>query len=625
MHGNTSYVVGVRRPEFWTPQPWDKLIIESPHQIFPEDDLLHTLVKIYFDQINPVLGVLHAPSFNQSVADGLHLRDRSFGSVLLVVCALGSRYSEDRRVLLEGATSQHSCGWKWFRQVLPIADRFVAEHALRQLQLICLSISYLGGSDIATPAEQFVLAGLGLRFAHAAGVNQRSGYAAMDPLTAELSRRVVWILIISDTIMSSFKGQPSITQSSANFDLDLPVDCDEEYWAVQGAVQPPGVPASGAFLPVYIQLMMIFGRIQGAVYPVHGQICSEDVVVELDSALNRWLDVIPEHLKWDPHQENQVFLTQSAVLYSTYYHAQVLIHRPFISGPGQDMLSTSKFPSLAICASAARSCGHVLDVQTRRAKPLHNPHMVIALFDCAVMLLVNVWAVTVVGGRKSRGPHDFDRATADVQNYLRVLRLWRSAGRKCDIITAMLNIGRYTATADPRSPPKRPREATPGPSSSSSNRVSEPPVVLTLNPPAHPHPEPTDPVSVSQQMQALERSFQETESLFSLPLSTDELGRLPIYDSFDYQFTFDPAADYAAPDLNFQRCDSDPPPPVLFGGMDPGSVFLEAQSGSSSSDGGVVGQQIPLPPGSFGTTVNYQWDEWSAYLARVDGLTDPQH
>lgn len=61
-----------------------------------------------------------------------------------------------------------------------------------------------------------------------------------------------------------------------------------------------GKPSSDAFLPVYTQLMKIFGQIQGAVvstwiladynnvhfalqqYPVDGQICSEEVVVELE-------------------------------------------------------------------------------------------------------------------------------------------------------------------------------------------------------------------------------------------------------------------------------------------------------------------------------------------------------
>jgi hypothetical protein len=45
-----------------------------------------------------------------------------------------------------------------------------------------------------------------------------------------------------------------------------------------------------------------------------------------------------------------------------------------------------------------------------------------------------------------------------------------------------------------------------------------------------------------QQLEDLELSIQQTDHLFSLPLSTQQLGLYPIYDSFDFdfQFSFDP-------------------------------------------------------------------------------------
>jgi hypothetical protein len=45
-------------------------------------------------------------------------------------------------------------------------------------------------------------------------------------------------------------------------------------------------------------------------------------------------------------------------------------------------------------------------------------------------------------------------------------------------------------------------------------------------------------ISVGQQIQELERSLQETQHLFALPIRTDELGRLPVHDPFQYEFTF---------------------------------------------------------------------------------------
>ncbi|KAJ6601050.1 hypothetical protein DFH09DRAFT_1355299 [Mycena vulgaris] len=392
IHRDTSIVVGVQRPEFWVPQPWEKLAIESPQQVFPDNDLLKSLVKFYFEQISPIIGILHFPSSRQSVADGLHFRDPEFGAVVLAACSLASRYSDDPRVFLDGVNSEHSCGWRWFRQVRPLRASFSPEPSLHQLQLICLSVMYLAGTS--NPEEVWILTGLGLRLAQGAGAHRRSGYSRMKPLEAELYKRVFYLLLVSDTIIGSFKGRPLMV-NSVDFDLDPPLDCDEEYCQ---RVQPPGKPSTGTFLVAYIPLIAIFGR--RAAYPLDGVSCSPYAIAELDSELNKWVDALPEHLRWDPDQENQVFLDQPAALYATYYHAQILIHRPYIPAPGKDSVLNTTFPSLAICANAARSCGHVLDVQTRHGRGLlHLPQVMALLFDCAVVLLINVWAI--VDGRGS--------------------------------------------------------------------------------------------------------------------------------------------------------------------------------------------------------------------------------
>ncbi|KAJ7862438.1 fungal-specific transcription factor domain-containing protein [Mycena leptocephala] len=605
MHGTTPHVVGVR-PEFWTTQPWEKITIEPSHLIFPDIDLLEALVKIYFEKINPILGILHFPSFQQSISDGLHFRDSQFGAVLLAACSLASRHSDDPRVFFEGVNSEHSCGWKWFRQVQPLRASFSPEPSLYQLQLISLSAIYLSGTS--TPEECWILAGLGIRFAQGSGAHHRSGYNNVKPLTAELYKRVFWLLVISDTLMSSFKGRPSITQP-ADFDLDLPVDCDEEYWGVPDAVQPAGKPSTSAFMPVYVQLMLIFARIQRAVYPVNEQMCSENVIVELDSALNQWVDGIPEHLRWDPNQQNQIFLDQSATLFATYYHAQILIHRHFIPTPGKQSTSKASFPSLAICANAARSCGHVLAAQARRGRGLlHYPGLMTALFDSAIVLLINVWAI--VGGSKSRTSEDFIRATADAQNCVRVLRLyerrWRIAGRNCDIIDALLNIGQSASNAHL----KRLRD--------DEDDVSAPPNFPEIS--VHPAEVPITGSStlVAQQMQELERSIEETGHLFSLPLHTEELGRLPVYDSFHYEFTFNSNDIHYQPQsyLNPPYDVSDPIPPQLLRSVDPAldSIFPMQQAETAG-----VGD-VQLPPVLFDIPSGYGWQDWSTYLTSVDGL-----
>ncbi|KAJ7617304.1 fungal-specific transcription factor domain-containing protein [Roridomyces roridus] len=506
---NGSNVINaVQRPEFWMTPPWEKLVLAPPRLFFPDDDLLHTLVQIYFAQVNPIFCILHSRTFQESIADGLHFRDHEFGKVVLAVCAIGSRYSDDPRVLLEGVNSERSCGWKWFRQFRILQMPVSPKPSLHELQLIALSIMYLSG---CTQSEEcWILAGLGVRLAQSSGAHLRAEYTQMDPLHRELYKRVFWMLVVLDILTSSFKGRPRMTYE-ADVDIDLPVDVPDEYWGVPSSHWSTGTPSNGAFFAAFLKLLRIYGKIQHEIYPADKTLCEQDRVLELDSELNSWADSVPEHLRWDPNQENQIYLDQSAAIYAIYYHAQMLIHRPFIPIPGTPPVNTS-FPSLAICANAARACGHVLDVQARRGRGLlHHPHVMSALFESAIVLLINVWG----NGGEPRAAGTVVRAVADVQNFVNILKLyerrWRVAGIRSDILSALLNHG------------------SGGPVVPSPSPDSEPVF--------HPHPYDYTVSSISQQRrQELELSAQEPSHLFALPVHTEELGALPIYDSFEYAF-----------------------------------------------------------------------------------------
>lgn len=59
---------------------------------------------------------------------------------------------------------------------------------------------------VGTPdsEENWILGSIGLRFAQGAGAHHRNGYRNMEPLKAELYKRVFWVLFIADTAMSSY-------------------------------------------------------------------------------------------------------------------------------------------------------------------------------------------------------------------------------------------------------------------------------------------------------------------------------------------------------------------------------------------------------------------------------------
>lgn len=99
------------------------------------------LVDLYFVHLNPLAPLLHRPTFEKQVIQGLHLRDPSFGAVYLLVCAAASRYSDDPRVFLdtvEGRASEHSAGWKYFQQVQMVRRTLLGPPCLEDLQTYCV-------------------------------------------------------------------------------------------------------------------------------------------------------------------------------------------------------------------------------------------------------------------------------------------------------------------------------------------------------------------------------------------------------------------------------------------------------------------------------------------------------
>ncbi|KAF7320556.1 hypothetical protein HMN09_00139600 [Mycena chlorophos] len=456
-----------RRPEIWERQPWETLMQpQRPRLSFPEDDLITSLVTLFFLKVHPIVNILHEATFRTALfTERLHVRDPHFGAVVLLVCALASRHSEDPRVMVEGTTDETSCGWKWFaqvRQMMGAACDWVSVHpqTLYQLQLVILSIAFLSGTAMGSREESWLLAGQGLRYAEACALHRRDGYGytGLHPLQAELYRRAVWVLLLFDTIVGALQGRQGrdAEMQIDELDLDLPSACDEDYWGEPGAVQPVGRPSRTVFLLGWIEVVKILWDIQNTVFANGPDGATDEDVHELDAQLNVWLQELPEHLKWNARLTDPVFLDQSAVLYISYYHTQITLHRVFIPVPGSDSGPTSDSPQppalpLEICAAAARANAQLLRAHGERQNGFLNfPGLVTSTFDCAMVLLVNI--LNESRQQSIQTQDEFDAATSDLQTCLAIMktyeRRWRFAGRRYDSIRAGLNLVKFAVLSN---------------------------------------------------------------------------------------------------------------------------------------------------------------------------------
>ncbi|KAK0183806.1 hypothetical protein F5146DRAFT_1229357 [Armillaria mellea] len=145
--GATSNELLIRRREqFWNRQSRYPMRVNDtvPVYVFPDPDLMPILVTLYFDHYNSYLPLLHRPTFEKAMADGEHWTDHLYAGTLLLVCALGARYSNDPRIFSTQPGGSEA-GWRYFEQLTSfqtaLQDRTTT--TLYELQIHCLSVLYL--------------------------------------------------------------------------------------------------------------------------------------------------------------------------------------------------------------------------------------------------------------------------------------------------------------------------------------------------------------------------------------------------------------------------------------------------------------------------------------------------
>ncbi|KAF8180962.1 fungal-specific transcription factor domain-containing protein [Mycena galopus ATCC 62051] len=450
-----------RRLQYWTFKPVMGKHRTTHKYSFPPPGLTAHLIELYFAHVNVYVPLLHRPTFQRGVDGGLHLRDDGFATILLLVCAVASRWSNDPLVTSPSSpdgvgthtadTGRLACGWGWFEQVPLVGNHLFGQATLYALQYYCLAVQFLEGSS--APQACWTLVGVGLRLAQDVGAHRRQSRVEKPTVESELWKRAFWVLVYMDRQISSSLGRPCAIQYD-DFDIDPPLEVDEEYWEhpTHPFEQPPGVCSRVAFfnallglnhiLAFNFSLKILYSLSKVRVtYAVDDQ-WEEDVAVELDSALNRWRDQVPEHLRWDPARADMVFFDQSVALHCVYCQLQILIHRPFI--PMVRKSPPTALPSLAICTSAARTCANMVDVQRRRKGKVPVVINLPAVFISSIVLLLNVWS-----GKRTGLVPDPSREISNVHKCMEVVRLcedqWQTAGllwRDRDILAELASVGR---------------------------------------------------------------------------------------------------------------------------------------------------------------------------------------
>lgn len=112
----------------------------SDHLGIPAPEIVASLVDSYFLHSNIYYPVLHRPTFQRLLNQELHQHDRDFGCLLLVVCAIGARFSDHPYVSDITAGSTNNCMTHWLSQTREVMKKpFTSPATLFEVQYYCVS------------------------------------------------------------------------------------------------------------------------------------------------------------------------------------------------------------------------------------------------------------------------------------------------------------------------------------------------------------------------------------------------------------------------------------------------------------------------------------------------------
>ncbi|KAJ6550239.1 fungal-specific transcription factor domain-containing protein [Mycena capillaripes] len=409
-------------PKPWTLKPWETPPKDLPYSIFPDGPLRDSLVSLYFSHVNDFIPLLHRPTFEEGIKQQMHIHNRGFGTILILVCALGSFYSssQDREMM----------GWGWYNEVELCGHSLRQQPTLYDLQAYCLAAQFL--THASEQRSAWCIVGFGLRLAQDIGAHRR-GRATTMTLDAELEKRALWILLLFDTQLSGTFGRAAYLDP-LEIDISMPAEWDDYGNIISGT----GSQSSLTFFNCLLSLYRILHFTLRGLYTIPLARVQTNplpdvpkIVAGLSSTLDQWLTSIPEHLLWHPNapNPNSLFFDQSAALYCFYYYTRILIHRPLmLSVLSQSAIEAAR-PALEICASAAREC--------IRVSPL---------FTAAMVLILTQW-----GNGQNHPVAGSGEDLALLHRSISVLKSqcarWPSSGFLLDVLERLLSLGNSASMA----------------------------------------------------------------------------------------------------------------------------------------------------------------------------------
>lgn len=393
---------------------------------FPETGLLNELLDLFFQQLNPLLPIIHEQSLRKDLALGRAEKDSAFRGLVFTMIAIASRFmNNDPRVLAE-EDQPDSAGDHW-----AAASRFhhqVYAASLINVQVLLLTSTFMP-STLGVGTSWTVL-GVAIRALQDIGLHTEKAYSEYSPFEQEMRRRAFWAAVILDGILSINMGRPSALRLS-DTSVKLPLLATEEALMraesggpieEQSSFDLSPCPAAG-FIHLIKLNIIVQDVVQTLYSPRWKQEFGQQYLITaghtatqqqtpatykdmtiLSKRLDEWVAAMPSHLQ---SVQASPYKLQAGLLQCGRHDIRLYILKPFVQdvkpsfpqpngrgagGKGSvQEESILKKMLLPQCASHARDCLRLLAILEEEGQLSHMVFVMQQAFLSAATFMLTVW------------------------------------------------------------------------------------------------------------------------------------------------------------------------------------------------------------------------------------------
>ncbi|KAI0267274.1 fungal-specific transcription factor domain-containing protein [Gloeopeniophorella convolvens] len=449
----------------WPPLPGSEYNPQSPAEeaiTLPDPVIQEELLELYFAYVHPALPILHKQSFLEEyrsrhtasqtggVNNGSPSSSSPFGRrrtsisplLLLSMFSVAARYTaaED-----DDRPPSESEMWPAGDVYLEEAKRLLNSSYSASRSATCQALLLMGYREIGigAMAQAWLYVGMAIRMAQDLGIHKSAdrwmhgGTSLFSPIELQERRRIWYACVIMDKYVSTYIGRP-LSIYERDFDTELPsIDEPEELEDWQPTKRDRASHAYGPF-PIHTlscfnasaTLSIVLSKVIQAIYAVRPGPSRHSESLRFEEALDKWYLDLPEHLRFDPNNWKKPTPPSPYVLtlHMQYWCVVLLLHRPFLDGPGDPELRAMSQKSYDLCVQAANRITSIVGAFKERFCVRRAP-----VFLSYYVFTASIMHVTTLNTYPN-DPQARNGLTICMDVLHRMSMAWPSAGRAWELL-----------------------------------------------------------------------------------------------------------------------------------------------------------------------------------------------